>query len=112
MPKGPLRETSAAWAVVVILAVFGLVWVFNAYRLGRLKMTVRAARKLRDRLIIGGFVITLGAYLYEPVFPVGMVVMCACLVPHFLFNRCPHCGKHLGKNNGAFCQFCGKRIDG
>ena len=112
MPRGPLSETSARWAVPVILVVFGLVWVFNAYKLGQLKLSVRQARKLRDWLMIGGFAIMLGAYYYEPLLILGAVVMCSCLVPHFLFNRCPHCGKQLGNHAGEFCQFCGKRIDG
>lgn len=74
-------------------------------------MTVKKARKLRDRLLLGGFVLMLLAYLYEPVFIVGVIVTFSCLIPHFLFNKCPHCGKQLGRNEGEFCQFCGKRID-
>ena len=111
MPRGPLSELSARFAVPVILAVFGLVWVFNAYRLGRLRMTVRQARKVRDGLMIAGFFVMLGAYVYEPLMVVGALVMFSGLVPHFLFNRCPHCGKQLGRNEGVFCQFCGKKIE-
>ena len=74
-------------------------------------MTVRKARKLRDTLLIAGFIIMLLAYLYEPLFIVGAVVSFSCLIPHFLFNRCPHCRKHLGNNSGGFCPFCGESID-
>ena len=31
--------------------------------------------------------------------------------PDYLYNKCPHCGKRLGRNTGKFCQHCGKEID-
>ena len=34
----PLSETSAKWAPIYIPLVFGLVWLFNSYKLGRLNM--------------------------------------------------------------------------
>lgn len=74
-------------------------------------MTVRKARKLRNALLILGVVIMLLACIYEPLFIVGAIVAFSSLVPHFLFNKCPHCGKQLGRNEGAFCQFCGERIE-
>ncbi|MDO5153285.1 MAG: hypothetical protein Q4D50_07975 [Eubacteriales bacterium] len=76
-----------------------------------MKMTVKKARKLRDRLLLGGFVLMLLGYLYDPIFIVGLIVAFSCLIPDFLFNKCPHCGKRLGRNNGDFCQFCGKPLD-
>lgn len=51
------------------------------------------------------------AYVYQPFFYLGGVIACSCLIPHFLYNKCPHCGKQLGRNEGDFCQHCGKRID-
>lgn len=74
-------------------------------------MAVKNARKLRDTLLLVGFVVMLSAYVYEPLFIVGLIVAFSCLIPHFLFNKCPHCGKQLGRNEGGFCQFCGKRFD-
>nr|WP_298060215.1 hypothetical protein [uncultured Blautia sp.] len=74
-------------------------------------MTVKKARKLRDTLLIAGTVMMLLGYLYKPFFMVGVIVAFLCLIPHFLFNKCPHCGKQLGRNEGEFCQFCGKHID-
>ena len=75
-------------------------------------MPVRKAQKLRDALLIVGFITMLSAYIYEPLAVVGAVVAFSCLIPHFLFNKCPHCGKQLGRNESKFCQFCGKPIDG
>lgn len=53
----------------------------------------------------------LGSYFYEPLMVSGVVVASACLIPHFLFNKCPHCGKQLGNNEAKCCQHCGKEID-
>lgn len=74
-------------------------------------MKVRDARKLRDALLILGFVIMLGAYLFKPLWIVGLIVMCSCLIPDFLYNKCPKCGKRLGRSEGSFCQHCGAKID-
>jgi len=74
-------------------------------------MKVKQAQKLRNMLMIVGTIIMLTAYIYEPLFIVGAVVACSCLIPHFLFNKCPHCGKQLGNNEAAYCQHCGERIE-
>ena len=75
-------------------------------------MNVRKAQRLRDMLLLIGFFMMLGSYIYESLFVPGMVVALSCLVPHFLWNKCPHCGKQLGRNEAEFCQFCGEKIDG
>lgn len=74
-------------------------------------MKVRDAQKLIVMLLIIGFIIMLGAYLYKPLFIIGFIVSVSSLIPHFLYNKCPHCGKHLGRNEGRFCQYCGKEIE-
>ncbi len=74
-------------------------------------MTVKKAQKLRNILLIAGSVMMLAGCLWQPFFLVGVIVAFSCLIPHFLFNKCPHCGKQLGRNEGDFCQFCGKPLD-
>ena len=74
-------------------------------------MKVKNARKLIAAMLIVGFVLSLCVSLYKPLFIVGMIVMVASLVPHFLYNKCPHCGKNLGRNAGRYCQFCGKEYE-
>ena len=74
-------------------------------------MKVRTAQFLRTMLLGIGFVMALASYIYEPLFISGVVVMFSCLIPDILFNKCPHCGKNLGRNSGDYCQFCGKPID-
>ena len=75
------------------------------------KMTVKRARKVRDALLISGFVIMLLALIWEPFLYIGGTVTFSCLIPHFLFNKCPRCGKQLGRSGGAFCPFCGRSLD-
>lgn len=79
--------------------------------MGGTAMNIRKAQKLRDMLLLIGFFMMLGSYIYEPLFTPGMIVACSCLIPHFLWNKCPHCGKQLGRNEAEFCQFCGGKIE-
>ena len=74
-------------------------------------MNLRKAQKLRNILLLVGFVIMLCAYIYTPLFVIGALVACSCLIPHFLYNKCPHCGKQLGNNEGKYCQHCGSELD-
>ena len=74
-------------------------------------MKPKKAQKLRDILAIVGIVIMLCGYIYEPLLIVRMIVTFSCFVPHFLYNKCPHCGKQLGRNEGKYCQHCGKELD-
>ena len=74
-------------------------------------MNVRKAQRLRDMLLLIGFFMMLGSYIYESLFVPGMVVALSCLIPHFLWNKCPQCGRQLGRNEAEFCQFCGEKID-
>ena len=74
-------------------------------------MKVRTAQRMRDMLFGFGFVVMLCGVLFRPLLIAGAVVAFAGLLPHFLFNRCPGCGKNLGRNTNEFCQYCGKRID-
>ena len=75
-------------------------------------MTVRRAQKLRNILIVTGLVIMLAGYYWETLLTVGAIVSFSCLIPHFLYNKCPRCGKQLGRNEEKFCQHCGTKIDG
>lgn len=79
--------------------------------LGVIIMTVKKARKIRDILIFAGLITMLLAYFYEALFYLGLVLAFSGLIPHFLYNKCPHCGKQLGRNSGVFCQFCGNKTD-
>ena len=75
-------------------------------------MDHKKARTLRDTLMVIGFVVMLSGYLFGLVSTIiGALIMLSCLIPDVLYNKCPHCQKRLGRNEGAFCQHCGGRID-
>lgn len=74
-------------------------------------MPVKKARKLRDALLIAGVVVALMGYFWNVLGYLGIVLMFSALIPHFLWNKCPHCGKHFGRDGGDYCQYCGKPIE-
>ena len=74
-------------------------------------MKVRNAQKLRDTLMFAGLAIMLAGSIHIALSIIGAVVAFSGLVPHFLWNRCPCCGKQLGRNDGNFCHHCGGEID-
>ena len=78
-------------------------------------MKPEQAQRLRDTLIILGALVMFSSYLFgETLLWVGMVIMFFGLIPHFLYNKCPHCGHQLRAwtHKDPYCPFCGKRVDG
>ena len=75
-------------------------------------MNHKDARVLRDTLMIIGFIVMMTGYLFGLVCTIiGAVIMFSCLIPDFLYNRCPNCKNRLGRNSGEFCHHCGFEID-
>ena len=74
-------------------------------------MKVKKAQKLRDVLMIAGLFIMLCYSVYEPLSIIGAVIAFSGLIPHFLFNKCPCCGRQLGRNDGEYCQYCGAELE-
>ena len=74
-------------------------------------MDVKKARKLRDTLTIAGLIVILFGSIYQPLLVIGCIIAFSGLIPHFLYNKCPHCGRQLGRNEGEYCQYCGKALD-
>ena len=74
-------------------------------------MKPKEARKLTVTLIIVGFAVMLMGYFHGAFFALGACVSFSALIPNFLFYRCPHCGRYLGRSDGAFCQHCGERLE-
>lgn len=73
-------------------------------------MSRENARFLTALLLILGILIMVFSVYRESLRYIGAAVVFSCLIPEFLFNKCPHCGRYLGKNSGRFCQFCGKPL--
>lgn len=42
---------------------------------------------------------------------IGFVLMVAAMVFNISLYRCPHCGRHLGRDGGDFCRQCGAKLD-
>ena len=74
-------------------------------------MSLKKARRLRNLLLLTGFAIMLLGYYSEVLLVIGIIVTFSSLIPHFRYNKCPHCGKQLGRNEGKFCQFCGRPLE-
>ena len=74
-------------------------------------MKIKDAQKLRDTLMVIGILIILLSCGSALLMMAGIIVAFSSLIPHFLYNKCPHCKKQLGRNTGAFCQFCGQKLD-
>lgn len=75
-------------------------------------MKPKNARKLIVFLWGIGFLIILCSYVNILFLPVGIILAGSSVIPSVLFYKCPHCGRHLGRNGGDFCPYCGKCIDG
>ena len=71
----------------------------------------KTAQKLITILVLVGVAVILCGAANETLFVVGSVIASSCFIPHFLFNKCPRCGKNLGRNQGEFCQHCGSPIE-
>ena len=48
----------------------------------------------------------------HPAFGIGGIAAIIALVAvNLSLYRCPHCGDHLGREIGAYCQHCGEKLD-
>ena len=85
-------------------------------------MTRKKARKLWNRLGAAGVAVMLVglicSYCVEAEFigivlaVVGVILLVSAVVLNRRYNRCPHCGMYLATNEKAYCQYCGKQVEG
>lgn len=74
-------------------------------------MNVRKAQVVRDILFLAGVVTMLCAHIYVPLWFVGVAVVCVGLFVHFRYNKCPQCGKQIGRNAAKYCPHCGEALE-
>ena len=74
-------------------------------------MNFKKAQVFRDTLLVIGFILMFAGFLWNPLIIIGFITALSCIIPDYLYNRCPHCRKRLGRNEGKFCHHCGKEID-
>ena len=67
---------------------------------------------LQNVLVVVGALAALLGCFWRAALYIGIAVMFSSLIPHFLFYRCPHCGKQLGRDKVKYCPHCGERVDG
>ena len=59
--------------------------------------------------LIVGFMLAIAVSFFST--KIAGAVLAVSLIQMFLFYRCPHCGRALNRNDGAFCQFCGQSLE-
>lgn len=77
-------------------------------------MKPQKVRKIQYLIFITGVIIAfLGILLSETtaLMIIGIVVMFAAVIFHFIFYRCPHCGAFLDRSTGEFCPQCGRKVN-
>lgn len=77
------------------------------------KMSLKKVEQISWILLLIGFaMILVGAYIdWLPLTLLGLVPWLGASALGFLFYRCPHCNKFLGRAGGQYCPFCGKKLD-
>lgn len=57
-------------------------------------------------------IVAIGSLLENlPICVIGFVLMIGAVVFNLVFNRCPRCGRHLGRDGGEYCRHCGVKFD-
>lgn len=76
------------------------------------KMSLAAARRLFDGLVIAMLVCAVLFTLSNNFFLGCAVILLglAATAFHFAVLRCPHCGRHLGRERGDTCPHCGRSL--
>ena len=76
-------------------------------------MNYKKARKIMYWLAgIGTPIILWGAFAESTaLIAVGFVVVLSTLFVNLGYWRCPHCGRHLGRDIGRYCMHCGKELE-
>lgn len=82
----------------------------NLYPKKKTTISPRGSRAL----LVGSFVLAafvIGIFQAEWALAAAFLLIMVGVVQWVIFNRCPHCGRHLGRDVGDFCQYCGERLD-
>ena len=77
-----------------------------------MKLTLRQKEYAAGAVLAGGELLLMllsGGHL--PVLLAGFAAALAALWLHFIWWRCPACGRHMGRTKGACCPWCGEKID-
>lgn len=63
-------------------------------------------------VLLGGLIAMLGALMEKMwLMHLGVALMVLDLIGYLILARCPHCGKMLWRQDGEYCQYCGRPLD-
>lgn len=82
----------------------------NLYPKKKTTISPRASRTL----LVGSCALAalvVGVFQAEWASAVGVLLIAVGIAQWAVFCRCPHCGRHLGRDVGGFCQYCGEQLD-
>ena len=51
-----------------------------------------------------------GALGSWPLLYAGLLSFVLAVLLWYVRNRCPHCRRHLGRNTGRYCPYCGEKL--
>ena len=74
-------------------------------------MKPKTARKLTLWLGVAGLIFVFCGYIHTGFLALACIALGAGFVVSILFDKCPHCGKSLGRSSTDHCQHCGEKID-
>lgn len=74
------------------------------------KLPLKTVRSISvAALLVGGFIGLYGSLIdFAEMCIAGCVILILGVLFFLIFFRCPHCGRHLGRDHGPYCQYCGK----
>ena len=77
------------------------------------KDSPRTVRKIVFGTFAVGAVLALVGAMVEvtALIVIGVLLVIAGLIIHFAYYRCPHCGRFLDRSTGAYCPYCGKKME-
>ncbi len=63
-------------------------------------------------LLVGAAIGFLGVFTELYTFTIiGMITILVGTAFRLLCYCCPHCGKYLGQSTGAYCSYCGRKME-
>ncbi|MGO5113709.1 hypothetical protein ACTQ33_01540 [Candidatus Avoscillospira sp. LCP25S3_F1] len=77
------------------------------------KDSPRAVRKVVGWFMLSGAVLALVGAMMEvtALTVIGVLLLIVAVLIHFMYYRCPHCGRFLDRSTGAYCPYCGKKME-
>lgn len=73
-------------------------------------MNYKKARKVALILAVLAFIAILFSFFHKAFEILSALLLFSSFVVDVGYYKCPHCNKNLHRNNGDYCQHCGKKL--